>query len=65
MKHRGHKLSLTTYDHHSVDKDVENLRNFDDRTLSSLIGRNVAHPDDELADVVRSLDRWQDRKFRA
>jgi hypothetical protein len=41
--------------------ELDDLRNFDDRTLVSLVGTNVAHPADDMADLCRSLDRWQDR----
>lgn len=37
---------------------------FDDRTLASLVGANVAHPADEMADLIRGLDRWGDRRVK-
>lgn len=44
--------------------ELDDLHNFDDRTLASLAGTNVAHPADELADLLRGLDRFQDRRFK-
>lgn len=44
--------------------ELDDLRNFDDRTLLSLVGNNVAHPSDDMADLIRGLDRFGDRKFR-
>lgn len=45
-------------------EDVADLdTGFDDRTLASLVGVNVAHPDDEMASLLRGLDRWGDKRF--
>lgn len=41
--------------------ELDTLANFDDRSLATLVGTNVAHLDDETATILRSLERWGDR----
>lgn len=45
--------------------ELDDLSNFDDRSLATLAGSNVAHPSDDMSDLLRSLDRWGDRPIKA
>lgn len=55
------KPGVLTYSEQITPEDIENA--FDDRTLSSLVGK-VEHKDDWEA-LVGTLDRWHDRGIRS